>query len=216
VLHSTCTHWGRVGRLLVIGSQTASLTFNLFFVITCVANVQMVHARPFSTSRLWQLFNDMKNVSRWGVLTPSIELWSFASLGGLPSPHFRSKTWALTLKPFCNVLFKGPPSSSTMKTCWCAYFDALYDTLTPMLFDELQTCHHLGFNLVLPNSNVMTCVLSKQLGPMHYYNLCSFNAICFDVCSYDVTCFDLLFCCPIGYLKLNFLLMNDLQLIFHF
>ncbi len=39
----------------------------------------------------------MKNASRRGVLTPTIKLWSFGSLGGLPSPHFGSVNVILTL-----------------------------------------------------------------------------------------------------------------------
>jgi hypothetical protein len=33
----------------------------------------------------------------WGVLTPAIELWTFESLGGLPSPHFGSVSLIFTL-----------------------------------------------------------------------------------------------------------------------
>jgi len=67
------------------------------FAITCVVDVQMAHANPFSTSRLWQLSNDIKNTS--GVLTPALELWNFGSLGGLPSPHFGNVSVILTLFP---------------------------------------------------------------------------------------------------------------------
>jgi hypothetical protein len=34
----------------------------------------MAHVRPFSTSTLQELFNDIKNTSRQGVLNPEIEL----------------------------------------------------------------------------------------------------------------------------------------------
>jgi len=61
----------------------------LLFSITCAVDVQMAHARPFSTSTLQSLSNDMKNASRGGVLAPAIELCSFGSLGGLPNPHFQ-------------------------------------------------------------------------------------------------------------------------------
>jgi hypothetical protein len=57
----------------------------------------MAHARPFSTSTFQDLFDDIQNTSRWGVLTPAIELWSFGSLGGLLSPHFGSVNFILTL-----------------------------------------------------------------------------------------------------------------------
>ncbi len=33
----------------------------------------------------------------WGVLTPAIDLWSFGSPGGLPSPNFGSVSFILTL-----------------------------------------------------------------------------------------------------------------------
>jgi len=39
----------------------------------------------------------MKNASRRGVLTPTIELWNFGRPGGLPSPHFGSVSVILTL-----------------------------------------------------------------------------------------------------------------------
>jgi hypothetical protein len=50
----------------------------------------MTHARPFWTSTFQDLFNNIKNTSMWGVLTPTIEFWIFGSLGGLPSPIFGS------------------------------------------------------------------------------------------------------------------------------
>jgi hypothetical protein len=40
--------------------------------ITCIADVQMAHARPFRTSTLQDLSNDIKNTSMRGVLTPAI------------------------------------------------------------------------------------------------------------------------------------------------
>jgi hypothetical protein len=39
----------------------------------------------------------MKNASRRGVLTPTIELWNFGSLGGLPSRHFGNVSVIFTL-----------------------------------------------------------------------------------------------------------------------
>ncbi len=39
----------------------------------------------------------MKNASRRGVLTPEIELQSFKSPKGLPSPHFENVNVILTL-----------------------------------------------------------------------------------------------------------------------
>jgi hypothetical protein len=57
----------------------------------------MAHARPFLTSTLQDLFNDIKNTSRRGVLTLEIELCVFESPRGLPSPHFRSVSVIFTL-----------------------------------------------------------------------------------------------------------------------
>jgi hypothetical protein len=39
----------------------------------------------------------MKNASMQGFLTPEIELWSFGSPDGLPSPHFGSVSVILPL-----------------------------------------------------------------------------------------------------------------------
>jgi hypothetical protein len=78
VSHFTCMHRDRVdSRLLMVGSQTTSLTLALLSTITCAANVQMVHARPFWTSTLQDLFKGIKNTSMQGVLTPAIVLWVF-------------------------------------------------------------------------------------------------------------------------------------------
>jgi hypothetical protein len=53
VSHFTFTQQGRVDSwLLVVRNQTTNLTPDLFFVITCAADVQMTHASPFSTSTL--------------------------------------------------------------------------------------------------------------------------------------------------------------------
>jgi hypothetical protein len=46
----------------------------LLSTITCVADVQMAHARPFWTSTLQELSNGIKNTSMQGVLTPIIML----------------------------------------------------------------------------------------------------------------------------------------------
>jgi hypothetical protein len=64
--------------------------------ITCATYVQMAHARPFWTSTLRDLFNDIKNASIQGVLTPAIMLWIFGSPGGLPSSIFGSANGDLT------------------------------------------------------------------------------------------------------------------------
>jgi hypothetical protein len=53
VSHSTCTHRDQVdSRLLMVGSQTASLTLDLLLAINSIVDVQMVQASPFSTFAL--------------------------------------------------------------------------------------------------------------------------------------------------------------------
>jgi hypothetical protein len=53
VSHSTCTHQGWVDSwLLVVGSQIANLTPDPSFCHNLCCDVQMAHARPFSTSKL--------------------------------------------------------------------------------------------------------------------------------------------------------------------
>ncbi len=65
--------------------------------ITCAADVRMVHARPFSTFTLQDLSNSIKNTSRRGVLTSTIELWSYGSPKGLLVPIFGSANLIFTL-----------------------------------------------------------------------------------------------------------------------
>jgi hypothetical protein len=60
-------------RLLVVGSQTASLTPGLLLPITWATDVQMADARPFSISKLQDLSNDTKNTSMRGVLGLAVE-----------------------------------------------------------------------------------------------------------------------------------------------
>jgi len=73
--------------------------------ITCAANVQMAHARPFWTYTLQDLFNGIKNTSMRGVLAPVIALLVSGSPGGLPSPIFGNVSGDLTLpsKWGCNI-----------------------------------------------------------------------------------------------------------------
>jgi len=59
-------------RLLVVGSQTGSLTPGPSLPITCAADVQMGNARPFWTSTLQEFSIVIKNASRRGDLTPQI------------------------------------------------------------------------------------------------------------------------------------------------
>jgi len=58
----------------VVGSQIVSLTHGLLLTITCVVDVQMAHARPFSTSTLEGLSNGIKNISWQGVFPSAVEL----------------------------------------------------------------------------------------------------------------------------------------------
>jgi hypothetical protein len=71
----------------------------LLLPITWAADVQMTHARPSWTSTLQDLFNDSKNTSMQGVLTPAIKLWVFGSPGGLQVPTFGTVSFILTLSP---------------------------------------------------------------------------------------------------------------------
>jgi hypothetical protein len=91
VSHSRSARQEQVdSRLLVVGSQTASLTPGLLLPITWAADVQMTNARPFWTSTLRDLSNDTKNTPRRGVLGLAVELWTFGSPGGLQLPTFPS------------------------------------------------------------------------------------------------------------------------------
>jgi hypothetical protein len=98
VSHSPCTHRDWVdSQLLVVGSQIVSLTPGLSFNYnlcyrclngSCEAIFDIYSSRPFQ---------QYKEHLRRGVLTPAIELKSFRSPGGLPSPHFMSVNFILTL-----------------------------------------------------------------------------------------------------------------------
>ncbi len=83
--------WSQVNlvdsRVLMVGSQIANLTPGLSLPITCFVDVQMAHARPFWTSTLQELSNDIENSSRQGGLTPAIALWRFGSPFGTPTPN---------------------------------------------------------------------------------------------------------------------------------
>jgi hypothetical protein len=69
--------------------------------IICAADVQMAHARPFSTSTLQGLSNGIKKISRRGVLPSTVELWSCGSPWGLQIPTFGSVSLILTLASKC-------------------------------------------------------------------------------------------------------------------
>jgi hypothetical protein len=98
VLHSTCTHRGRVdSQLLMVGSQTTDLTPSLSFVHNLCCRCPNGSCEAIFTSTLQDISNNIKNTSRQGVLTPIIKLWVFGSPRGLPSPHFGSVSVVLTL-----------------------------------------------------------------------------------------------------------------------
>jgi hypothetical protein len=84
-------------RLLVVGSQIASLTPGPSFAhnVGCRCpngDVQMANARLFSISTFQDLFNDTKNTPMRGVLGLAVELSTFGSPEGLQIPNF-SKCW---------------------------------------------------------------------------------------------------------------------------
>jgi hypothetical protein len=119
VSHSTCTHRNRVvSQLLMVKSQIANLTSGSSFCHNLCCRCPNGSTRPFLTSTLQYLSNDMKNASRRGVLTLAIELWSFGSLGGFPSPHFGSVSVILTLsqKWGCDMLHILGNISTTVTT----------------------------------------------------------------------------------------------------
>jgi hypothetical protein len=88
---------GSIPDFLWSGVKLPVWLLAFLLAITCVADVQMGHASPFWTFTLQYLFNDINNASMWGVLTLAIELWTFGSPGGLPSPHFGNVSFILTL-----------------------------------------------------------------------------------------------------------------------
>jgi len=75
VSHFTCMHWiGSILDFLWLGVKLPIWFLALLSTITCAADVQMAHARPFWTSTLQDLSNGVKNASMQSVLTPAITL----------------------------------------------------------------------------------------------------------------------------------------------
>jgi hypothetical protein len=98
--HSSCKRQEKVdSRLLVVGSQTASFTPSPSFAYNLGCICPMAHARPFWTSTLQDLSNDIKNIPMRGVLAPAIELWVFGSPRGLQLPTFESVSFIFTFIP---------------------------------------------------------------------------------------------------------------------
>ncbi len=95
VSHSTCTHRDWVdSRLLVVGSQTTSLTSGLSFdhnLCYRCPNGSYEAILDIYTSRPYQQY---KKHFKARCLTPAIELWVFGSLGGLQVPF--SGMWVAT------------------------------------------------------------------------------------------------------------------------
>jgi len=96
---SAHTRIGSIPDFLWLGVKLPIWLPTLLLPITFVANVQMAHARPFSTFTLQGLFNGIKNISRRGVLPSTVELWSCRSPGGLQVPTFGNVSLNLTLVP---------------------------------------------------------------------------------------------------------------------
>jgi hypothetical protein len=87
VSHSTCTHRGWVdSRLLMVRSQTASLSPAPSFDRNCAAYVQMTHARPFWTSTLQDLSNGIFFNAR--CFDPCNQALSFRESRKTPNSHF--------------------------------------------------------------------------------------------------------------------------------
>ncbi len=120
--------------------------------ITYVVDVQMVHARPFSKPSLWSLSNGIKNTSRRGVLTPTIELWSFGSPRGLQVPTFGSASLILTFAPkwgcdrysmrrFCNKFLQ---NLETCTLCYmCTTFPKSWNWFMHTMRPVLWGLHHV-------------------------------------------------------------------------
>jgi hypothetical protein len=96
--HSTCTYRGWVNsQLLVVKSQTTNLTPGPSF---CHNLCYICPNGPCETIfDIYTLivFQWCKEHPMRGVLTPAIELWSFGSPRGLPSPNFGNVSFILTL-----------------------------------------------------------------------------------------------------------------------
>jgi hypothetical protein len=128
----------------------------------------MAHARPFSTSTFQDLSNGIKNTSRRGVSTPTIELWSFESPGGLQVPTFGSASFILTLasKWGCNAIvakhiwrvkpFKWPYA------CTCLYLCMLC-VGTNLSYQSCFICKHLQSVLSVITCYVHICIISNTI-----------------------------------------------------
>jgi len=134
VLHSLCTHQGRVDSwLLMVESQTTSLTPGPSFCHNLCCRCPNGSCKTIFDIYTSINFNDMKKSSMQGVLTPAIELWSFKSPGGLPSPHFGSVNVILTLYQkwvATNVKYSSPqfwPSNKPTLIQTSLYPEALHD-----------------------------------------------------------------------------------------
>ncbi len=110
----------------------------------------MAHARPFWTSTLQGLSNNIKNTSMQGVLTPTIAFWVFGNPEGLPSPIFGNVSDDLTL-----------PSK------WVATLSQLKMSLQVLI--NLQTNCYCKSNDMMPlmrrelTTKFYTCKLTSEL-----------------------------------------------------
>jgi hypothetical protein len=155
VSHLTYTNQNRVDSwLLVVGSQTAYLTIwlpPLLSTITCAADVQMAHARPFWTSTFQDLSNGIKNVSMWSVLTPWNRALNFWESRRTPKSHFRECEWW--------------PHNSLKVGLQHVMF--LAKNVSSFMFGEQQFLTNFSTNFVIPMSNVANV---KRLMEVHNKN----------------------------------------------
>jgi hypothetical protein len=131
----------------------------LLSIIICATDVQMAHARPFWTSTLQNLFNDIKNASMQGVLTPTIALWIFGNPGGLPSPIFGSVSgdfttpskWGCDMQHCFNSTFA---TSSSITTLQHRFYNIVFCSITSTLPLQHYLLQHRFYSWVVARFRV--------------------------------------------------------------
>jgi hypothetical protein len=132
VLHSLRQHWEEVdSRLLVVGSQTDSLTPGPSFAHNLGCRCPNGQCKAILAFKLQDLSIDIKNAPRQGDLTPQIIFWVFENPGGLHFPTFGSVSCILTLSPKVGLRqpCHGKPKSwiqvDYLIICWVRYMQMI-------------------------------------------------------------------------------------------